>query len=225
MRSAADGDLTLELDAQVRQVDGALEIEASTIAPHRELGIDPDSPLGMISPRTELSIEAYLITNWTSPSHAHGVARSRDLALDPAGQTPPAPRPSTRRAIASRLLQRGWVCAIPNTPALQITALGAALPARRIRDQPARRQPVALTNAARRLRWNRTPRTASVREFDLSRWADMDLLRGTYPAKGPGPATMPDMLAGTRSARYLKRGKSSCPAGIGLAGQENRMSE
>ena len=62
MRSAADGDLTLELDAQVRQVDGALEIEASTIVPHRELGMTY-SPLRMISPRTEVSIEAYLITS------------------------------------------------------------------------------------------------------------------------------------------------------------------
>ncbi len=50
----------LELDASVRQIDGELEIEAATIAPHRELGMTW-SPLGMIPPRSELLVKGRLI--------------------------------------------------------------------------------------------------------------------------------------------------------------------
>jgi polyisoprenoid-binding protein YceI len=52
--------LPLELDARIHEVDGELEIEAATTAPHRELGMDW-SPLGTISPRSELSVRAHLI--------------------------------------------------------------------------------------------------------------------------------------------------------------------
>lgn len=54
--------IPLELDAAVRQVDGELEIEAATTAPHRELGMTW-SPLGMIRPRSELFVKAHLIPN------------------------------------------------------------------------------------------------------------------------------------------------------------------
>jgi hypothetical protein len=57
---ARDQAIPLELDAQVRRVDGSLEIEAATTAPHRELGMTY-SPLGMISPRSELLVKAWLI--------------------------------------------------------------------------------------------------------------------------------------------------------------------
>ena len=62
--SARDRSIPLELDAQVRQVDGELEIEAATTAPHRELGMT-FSPLGMIRPRSELIVRAHLIPNNT----------------------------------------------------------------------------------------------------------------------------------------------------------------
>lgn len=50
----------LELDADVRESDGALEIEAATTAPHRDLGMTWNF-LRMIPPRSELLIKAYLI--------------------------------------------------------------------------------------------------------------------------------------------------------------------
>ncbi len=58
--SAGDRSIPLELDARVREVDGELEIEAATTAPHRELGMTY-SPLGMIPPDSELSVKAHLI--------------------------------------------------------------------------------------------------------------------------------------------------------------------
>jgi polyisoprenoid-binding protein YceI len=58
--SARDQSIPLELDAQIRQADGELEIEAATTAPHRELGMTY-SPLGMIPPRSELFVKARLI--------------------------------------------------------------------------------------------------------------------------------------------------------------------
>jgi hypothetical protein len=58
--SARDRSIPAELDAQIRRVDGKLEIEAATTAPHRELGMTW-SPAGMIPPRSELFVNAYLI--------------------------------------------------------------------------------------------------------------------------------------------------------------------
>ena len=58
--SVRDGSIPVELDAHVREVDGELEIEAATTAPHRELGMTW-SPLRMIRPRTELLVRAHLI--------------------------------------------------------------------------------------------------------------------------------------------------------------------
>jgi polyisoprenoid-binding protein YceI len=60
--SARGRSIPLELDAHVRRVDGELEIEAATTARHRELGMTW-SPLGMIPPRSELSIKAHLTPN------------------------------------------------------------------------------------------------------------------------------------------------------------------
>jgi polyisoprenoid-binding protein YceI len=50
----------VELDARVRRVDGALQIEAATTARHRDLGMT-FSPLGTISSRSELRVEGYLV--------------------------------------------------------------------------------------------------------------------------------------------------------------------
>jgi len=62
-RLAARGrSIRLELDAQVRQVDGELEVDAATSARHRELGMT-FSPLGMIPPDSELLIKAHLLPN------------------------------------------------------------------------------------------------------------------------------------------------------------------
>ena len=58
--SARDRSIPVELEAEVREADGDLEIEATTTAPHRELGMNY-SPLGMISPRSKLSVKAHLI--------------------------------------------------------------------------------------------------------------------------------------------------------------------
>lgn len=58
--SAGDRSIPLELGARVREVDGELEIEAATTAPHRELGMT-FSPLGMIPPHSELSVKTHLI--------------------------------------------------------------------------------------------------------------------------------------------------------------------
>ena len=58
--SARDRSIPLELDAHVRGVDGRLKIEAETRAQHRELGMTW-SPLGIISPRSDLLVTGYLI--------------------------------------------------------------------------------------------------------------------------------------------------------------------
>jgi polyisoprenoid-binding protein YceI len=58
--SASDRSIPVELDAQVREVDGELEIEAATTAPHRELGMT-FSPLRMIPPRSKLFVKAHLV--------------------------------------------------------------------------------------------------------------------------------------------------------------------
>jgi polyisoprenoid-binding protein YceI len=60
--SARGRSIALELEAQVRRIDGELEIEAATTAPHRELGMTW-SPLGMIPPRSELFVKGHLVPN------------------------------------------------------------------------------------------------------------------------------------------------------------------
>jgi polyisoprenoid-binding protein YceI len=57
--SAAGRAIPIELDAQVRQLGSDLEIEASTTAPHRELGMTY-SPLGMIGAESQLRVRAHL---------------------------------------------------------------------------------------------------------------------------------------------------------------------
>jgi polyisoprenoid-binding protein YceI len=57
---ARDQSIPLELHARVRRVDGELEIEAATSAPHRELGMTWN-PLRMIPPRSELHVTGYLV--------------------------------------------------------------------------------------------------------------------------------------------------------------------
>ncbi|HTX12403.1 MAG TPA: YceI family protein [Solirubrobacteraceae bacterium] len=57
---ARDQSIPLELDAHVRDVDGELAIEASTSAPHRELGMTW-SPLKIISAQSELRVTGYLL--------------------------------------------------------------------------------------------------------------------------------------------------------------------
>lgn len=57
---ARDQSIPLELDAHVRRVDGALEIEAATAAPHRRLGMTW-SPLGMVKARSDLLVKGYLV--------------------------------------------------------------------------------------------------------------------------------------------------------------------
>ncbi len=59
--SARGHSIPLELDAQVREVDGELEIEAATTAPHRELGMTY-SPVGMIPRRSELVLKGRLMS-------------------------------------------------------------------------------------------------------------------------------------------------------------------
>lgn len=58
--SARDQSIPLELDARARRVDGELEIEAATSAPHRDLGMTW-SPLRMITPRSQLRVSGYLV--------------------------------------------------------------------------------------------------------------------------------------------------------------------
>jgi polyisoprenoid-binding protein YceI len=58
--SARGRSIPLELNASVRWLDGELELEAATTAPHRELGITW-SPVGIVAPRSKLLIKAYLI--------------------------------------------------------------------------------------------------------------------------------------------------------------------
>jgi polyisoprenoid-binding protein YceI len=60
--SARGRSIPVELDARVRRVDDELEIEAATTTPHQELGMTW-SPLGMIRPRSELFVKAYLTAN------------------------------------------------------------------------------------------------------------------------------------------------------------------
>ena len=58
--SARGRSTPIGLDAQVRQVNGELKIEAATVVPHRELGMT-FSPLGMISPHSQLFVKARLV--------------------------------------------------------------------------------------------------------------------------------------------------------------------
>lgn len=58
--SAAGDSISLDVDANVREIDGAVEVEAATIAPHRELGMTY-SGLGTISKRSQLSVKGRLI--------------------------------------------------------------------------------------------------------------------------------------------------------------------
>jgi polyisoprenoid-binding protein YceI len=58
--SARDHSIPLELDARARRVDGELEIEAATSAPHHDLGMTW-SPLRMIPPRSQLRVSGYLV--------------------------------------------------------------------------------------------------------------------------------------------------------------------
>jgi polyisoprenoid-binding protein YceI len=60
--TARDRSIPVEVDAEVHEADGELEIEAATIAPHRELGMTY-SPLGMISPRSRLSVKARMVAD------------------------------------------------------------------------------------------------------------------------------------------------------------------
>jgi polyisoprenoid-binding protein YceI len=57
---ARDRSIALELDARIHEADGELEIEATTIAPHRELGLSW-SPLGVIPARSELVVNGRLM--------------------------------------------------------------------------------------------------------------------------------------------------------------------
>jgi polyisoprenoid-binding protein YceI len=60
--SAHGRSIPIELDAQIRRVNGELEIKAATNAPHRRLGMTW-SPLRMIPPHSKLIVNAYLIRN------------------------------------------------------------------------------------------------------------------------------------------------------------------
>jgi polyisoprenoid-binding protein YceI len=71
--SARNGSIPLELDAKLLEIDGELEIEAATIAPHRDLGMTW-SPLGMIPPRAQLLVKGHLIPG---PNGAGGLADRR----------------------------------------------------------------------------------------------------------------------------------------------------
>lgn len=66
---ARDQSIPLEFDVRVHQAGGQLEIEAVTTARHRELGMTW-SPLGMISPRSELVVNGRLV-----PAGEEGDAR------------------------------------------------------------------------------------------------------------------------------------------------------
>ena len=58
--SARGRSIPVALDTQVREVDGELELEVATTAPHRELGMTR-SLLGIIPPRSELVVKAHLV--------------------------------------------------------------------------------------------------------------------------------------------------------------------
>jgi polyisoprenoid-binding protein YceI len=60
--SARGRSIPLDFEAHVRRIDGELEIEATTVANHRELGMTW-SPLGMIPPRSELVVKGRLVPN------------------------------------------------------------------------------------------------------------------------------------------------------------------
>ena len=77
--SARGRSIPLELEAQIRRVDGELEIEAVTTAPHRELGMTY-SPLGMIRPRSELFVNAYLIHD-PEPPDPTGTLTARAMVV------------------------------------------------------------------------------------------------------------------------------------------------
>jgi hypothetical protein len=56
---ARRSEVPLELDAQIRQVDGELEIEATTNAPHRDLGMTWNR-LGVICSHSRLLVKGRL---------------------------------------------------------------------------------------------------------------------------------------------------------------------
>jgi polyisoprenoid-binding protein YceI len=58
--SARGRSIPLELSASVRRLGRELRLEAATTAPHRELGMTW-SPFGIVPPRSQLLIKAYLI--------------------------------------------------------------------------------------------------------------------------------------------------------------------
>jgi polyisoprenoid-binding protein YceI len=58
--TASGRSIPIELDAEVHETGDELEIEATTMAPHRDLGMTY-SPLGMISSRSMLIVRAHLI--------------------------------------------------------------------------------------------------------------------------------------------------------------------
>jgi polyisoprenoid-binding protein YceI len=58
--SARNSSIPLELDAQMRQLDGELEVEAVTTAPHRQLGMTW-SPLGVIPAYSRLVVKVHLV--------------------------------------------------------------------------------------------------------------------------------------------------------------------
>jgi polyisoprenoid-binding protein YceI len=62
--SARGCSIPLELSAEVHEINGELDIDAATSAPHRELGMTW-SPLGMIRPRSQLLVKAHLTPTTT----------------------------------------------------------------------------------------------------------------------------------------------------------------
>ena len=60
--TARDRSIPVELDAEVHESGGELEIEATTTAPHRDLGMTY-SPLRMIPPRSKLIVKAHLVAD------------------------------------------------------------------------------------------------------------------------------------------------------------------
>jgi polyisoprenoid-binding protein YceI len=67
--SARGRSIPLEFDAHIRGINGELEIEATTTAAHRELGMTW-SPLGMIPPSSYLSVKGRLVPSERPPRHA-----------------------------------------------------------------------------------------------------------------------------------------------------------
>jgi polyisoprenoid-binding protein YceI len=57
--SARGQSIPLELEARLQRLDGGFAIDAATQAPHRELGMN-FSPLGVVSPRSELRVSGFL---------------------------------------------------------------------------------------------------------------------------------------------------------------------